>query len=214
MIYNLFLLLMGGECILFNLPLSAPAYCLVPFRLSKHRLPNSLSQHQANSQAELSKTAREDFKISKRKRTRSLSKYIPMYQFSLACDFRILDHLVTRPVTKRGTQPPLEKLSPPLKKCLGHIVCITIVFIHASDVKFGPPSENSSSLLVSQAGYMSAVDCCLETSLSYATHLSPFTIKFFRFNMRLISKVLLLSYTSTYITTRKYRLFEIKQKSK
>jgi len=51
-----------------NLPLSAPARCWVPFRLSKDRLSNSLSQHQSNSQAELSKPTREDFRISKRKR--------------------------------------------------------------------------------------------------------------------------------------------------
>jgi len=30
------------------------------------------------------------------------------------------------------------------KKCLGHIVCIAIVFLHAMDAKFGPLSENSS----------------------------------------------------------------------
>ena len=35
----------------FNLPLSAPACYWIPFRLSKHRLSNSLSQHQSNSQA-------------------------------------------------------------------------------------------------------------------------------------------------------------------
>jgi len=34
---------------LFNLPLLAPACCWVPFRLSKHRLSNTLSQHQSNS---------------------------------------------------------------------------------------------------------------------------------------------------------------------
>ena len=33
-----------------------------------------------NSQAELSKPTRQDFKISKTKRTRSLSEYIPIYQ--------------------------------------------------------------------------------------------------------------------------------------
>jgi len=54
------------------LHLSAPARCWVPFRLSKHRLSNTLFQHQSNSQAELSKPAREDFKISKRKQTRNL----------------------------------------------------------------------------------------------------------------------------------------------
>jgi len=53
-----------------NIHLSAPACCWVPLRLFKHRLSNILSQHQSNSQAELSKPTREDFKISKRKRTR------------------------------------------------------------------------------------------------------------------------------------------------
>jgi len=79
----------------------------------------------------------------------------------------------------------MEKRPPPLKKCLGHNVCITIVFVHAFDVKFGPPSENSSPLLVCQAGYGSAGDCCLMTSVSYATQLSLFRIKIFRFNIKL-----------------------------
>jgi len=48
----------------FNLPLSALACCWVPFRLSKHRLSSTLSQHQSNSQAGLSKSTREDVKIS------------------------------------------------------------------------------------------------------------------------------------------------------
>ena len=186
---------MGGGCILypwvedvssthgwrwimyFNLPLSAPACCRVPFRLPKHRFSNSLSQHQSNSQAELSKATSDDFKISKRKRTISLSEYIPIYQSCLQCDFCIRNHLVTRPVTK-GRAPHTWKNFLPPEKCLGHIVCITIVFVHAIEVKFGPPSENSSPLLVSQAGYGSAGDCCLVTSVSYATQLSLFTIKF------------------------------------
>jgi len=71
-----------------------------------------------------------------------------------------------------------------MKKCLGHIVCITIVFVDAIDVRFEPPSENYSSPLVSQAGYGSASDCCLVTSVSYATQLSLFTIKFIRFNIK------------------------------
>jgi len=66
MICNLFLLLMVGGCILsFSpcQPLHAVGY---PFDCPKHRLSNTLSQHQSNSQAELSKPTR-DFKISKRK---------------------------------------------------------------------------------------------------------------------------------------------------
>ena len=76
------------------------------FRLSKHRLSNSLSKHQSNSQAELSKPTREDFKTSKRKPTRSLSEYIPVYQSSLQCDVCIPHHLVTRPVTRGRASPP------------------------------------------------------------------------------------------------------------
>ena len=65
------------------------------------------------------------------------------------------------------------------------MVCITIVFIHAIAVKFGSPSENySPPPLVSKAGYGSAGDCCLATSVSYATQLSLFTIKFCRFNIK------------------------------
>jgi len=106
-----------------NLPLPAPACCWVglPLRLSKHRLSNSRSQRQSNFQAELSTPTREDFKISKRKRARSLSEYIPIYQCSLQCDVCMPNHVVTRSITKRRPCP-LEKLSPPLKKCLGHIV--------------------------------------------------------------------------------------------
>jgi len=126
----------------FNLPSSAPACCWLPFRLPKQRSSNSLSQHQSNSQAELSKPTREDFKISKRKRTRSLTEYIPIYQSSTQCDFCMHGHLVTRPVRGRASLP--GKTFSPMKKCLGHIACTTIVFVHVIKVKFGPPSENSS----------------------------------------------------------------------
>ena len=83
-----------------------------------------------------------------------------------------------------------------MKKCLGLIICITIVFVHAIDVELESPSENSTPPPpVSKAGYASASDCCLVTAVSYATQLSLFTIKFFRFNIKfeqakLMSKVL------------------------
>jgi len=93
--------------------------------------------------------------------------------------------MVNRLVTKGRTSPTWRKLSPPLKKCLGYIACITIVLVHAFHVKFVLPSENSSPLLVCQAGYGSAGDCCLVTSVIYATQLSLLTIKFFRFNIKL-----------------------------
>jgi len=95
----------------FNLPLSAPACCWVPFRLSNHCLSSSLSQLQSNSQAELSKPTKEDFKISKRKQTRSLSEYTPIYQSSLQCDFCIPNHLVTHPITE--FRPPWKNFLAP-----------------------------------------------------------------------------------------------------
>jgi len=42
---------------------------------------------------------------------------------------------------------------------------------YAFDVQFVPPSENCSPLLTCQARYVSAGDCCLVNSLSYATNL-------------------------------------------
>jgi len=126
----------------FNLLLS-PARCWVPFRLSKHRLSSSLSQYQSNIQAELSKPTREDFKISKRKRTRRLSEYIPVHQSSLQCDFCIPNHLATRSVTKGRAWPPWKNFLPP-EKMSGTYCMHQIVFVHVIDVKFGSPSENSS----------------------------------------------------------------------
>ena len=86
---------------------------------------------------------------------------------------------MTRLVTKGRASPPCNNFLS-LKKCLGHIVCITItiVFVHAIDLKCGPPSENSSPPLVFQAVYGSAGDCCLVTSASYATQLSLKNKKF------------------------------------
>jgi len=145
MIYNLFLLLMGGWCILSISPcqpLHAVGYpfdcpnivCLISF-------PN------------INQTLKQNypiFKKSKRKRTRSLSECIPIYQSSLQCDVCIPSHLVTMSVTKGRTSPPwkksplLKNVFSPSEKYHGRIVCITTVFVHAIDVKFGPPSENYS----------------------------------------------------------------------
>jgi len=153
----------------FNLPLSAPACCWVPFWLSKHRLSNTLSQHQSNSQAELSKPTREDFKVCKRKRTRSLSEYILIYQSSLQYDFCIPNHLVTTPVTKGRASPPWKNFLHPEKMswtyCMHnhsfrcYMLCNAL--LHAINVRFGLPSENYSFPQVSQAGYGSAGDWCL-----------------------------------------------------
>jgi len=102
----------------FNLPLSAPACCWVPFRLSKHCLSNSFPKHQSNSQAELSKPTTEDFKLSKRKRTRRLPENIPTYQSGLQCDACIPNHLVTSPVTKGRVSPPWRNFILPWKNDL------------------------------------------------------------------------------------------------
>ena len=138
-----------------NLPLSALARCWVPFRLSKHRLSNSLSQHQSNSQAELSKTTREDFRISKRKPEIFLNTYpYTNLAYNVMPAYLII---VTRSVAKRGSRNTGKTFST-LKKSLGHIVCITILFVHAIDVKFVSPSENYSPSMLSKAGYGSAGD--------------------------------------------------------
>ena len=134
----------GWRMYSFNLPLSAPACCWVPFRLSKHRLPNILSQHQSNSQAELSKPTREDFKISKRNRTRSLSEYIPIYQSSLQCGF-CTHHLVTRPVSKGGLRPHGKTFSSPEKNVLGIVYTQPLFSYMLSMYNLGL-SENSSPL--------------------------------------------------------------------
>jgi len=169
-----------------NLPLSAPARYWVPFRLSKHRLSNSLSQYQSNSQAKLSKPTRDDFSISKRKRTSNLSEYIPTYQSSLQCDVCIPNHIVTRSVTKRRASPHWKNFLPPENMswtyCLHnlHNRCFHTCY----RCKIWVSLRKSSLPLMSNAGYGSAGDCCLMTSVSYATQPSLFTIKFFRFNIK------------------------------
>jgi len=93
MIHNLFLLLMGGGCILSISPcqpLHAVGHpfdrpnivCLIAF-------PNI---NQTPSQLEM--PTRNDFKLSKRERTRRLSEYILIYQSSLQCNVCIPNHLV------------------------------------------------------------------------------------------------------------------------
>jgi len=146
----------------FNLPLSAPAWYWVPIRLSKHRFSHTLSQHQSNSQAEWSKQTSEDFKISKRKRTRGLSEYIPIHQPSLQCDICIPNHLVTRPVTKGRASPPEKTFYPP-EKFLGRIVCITNnhCFRTCHGRKIWAFVRKFFAPLAFQAGYGSAGDCCL-----------------------------------------------------
>jgi len=160
------------------LPLSAPARCWVPFRLSKQRLSNSLSQHQSNSQAELSKPTRKTNQKSFR-----IHIHIPS---SLQCDVCIPSHVLTRSVTKRRASPHWKKTFYPPEKmswtyCM-HDHCFRTCYrctIWVSVRIFFAPLP-----LVSIAGYGSAGDCCIVTSVSYATQLSLFTIKFCRFNIK------------------------------
>jgi len=155
----------------------------VPFPLAKHRLSNILSQHQSNSQAELSKPTRENFKISKRKRTRSLFECIPIYQSNLQCDVCIPNHLMTRPVAKGRASPPWKNFRPFWKMSwtyCTHNHCFRACY----RCKIWASLRKLLASLVSQAGYGSAGDCCLVTSVSYATQLSLVTITFFRFNIK------------------------------
>jgi len=46
---------------------------------------------------------------------------------------------MTRPATKERASPPGKTFSP--EKMPSLIVCIIIVFVHAIDVKFGPPQK-------------------------------------------------------------------------
>ena len=145
MIDSIFCLLMGGGCILSISPCQ-PLYAhWVPLWLSKQRLSNTLSQHQSNSQVKLSKPTNEDFKISKRRRTRSLSEYIPIYQSSLGlqCDFCIPNDLVTRPVTKGRASPSWKTYFHPEK--IAWAYCMhDHGFRTCYRCKIWPPSENSS----------------------------------------------------------------------
>ena len=96
-----------------NLPLSALTRWWVPFRLSKHRLSNSLSQHQLNSQAELSKPAREDFRISKRKPEIFLNIYpYTNLAYNVMPAYLII---VTRSITKRRASPHWKNFLHPEK---------------------------------------------------------------------------------------------------
>jgi len=141
MIYNLFLLLMGGRCIL-SIPPYQPLHA-VGYPFDCLNIVCLISFPNVNQTLKQNYPTREDFKISKRKRTRSHSVYIPIHQSSLQCDVCIPSHLVARPVTNGRASPPWKNFLPS-EKCHGHIVCVTIVFVHAIDVKFVPPSENYS----------------------------------------------------------------------
>ena len=184
MICNLFLLLMGGWCILsisLCQPLPAVGYPFdCPNIVYLIAFPNK-----SNSQAELSKPNR-DFNISKRKRTRSPSEYISTYQSSLQCDVCISNHLVTRSVTKGGLRPhgktpPPEKMS--WTYCM-HNHCFRICYrckIWASLRKFFVPwcPKLDTGLLVTVALWLLSV-----MPLSSAFSQSNFSDLTLNFNRR------------------------------
>jgi len=143
---------MSGRCILsISLshslhPVGYPFDC--PNIVCPIHFPNvNRTPTQNSSQLEkISKPTREDFKVSKRKRTRSLSEYISIYQSSLQYDFYIPNHLVTRPATKGRASPLWKNFLPPEKMswtyCMHnhcfrcYILCNAL--LHAINVKFGP----------------------------------------------------------------------------
>ena len=183
MIYNLFLLLMGGWCILSISrcqPLHAVGYpfdcpnivCLISF-------PNINQTLKQNYPSQLEK-------ISRYPKENEPEVFLNTHPYTnLAYNVMSAYLVIWWPCPQlRGELRPPGKTFSSSEKCLRHIVCKTIVFVHAIDVKFGPPSENSSPPLVSKAGYGFAGDCCLVTSVSDATQLSLFTIKFFRFDIK------------------------------
>jgi len=98
-----------------NLPLYAPARCWVPFRLSKHHLSNSLSQHQSNSQEELSKPTREDFR--KENEPEIFLNTHPYTNLVYNVMFAYLI-IVTRSVTTRRASPHWKNFLPPWKNVL------------------------------------------------------------------------------------------------
>jgi len=172
----------------FSLPLSAPACCWVAFRLSKHRLsnrllfPSNINQiPKQNYPSQLEKISRYP-KENEPEVFLNTYPYTYPYQSSPQCDFCVLNHLVSRPATKGRASPPWKTFSPPEKMsgtCCMHNHCFRTCHrckIWASLRTFFVP-------LLSQAGYGSAGDCFLVTSVSYAIQLSLFTIKFFRFNI-------------------------------
>jgi len=111
-----FLLLLGGGCIL-SISLCQPLHAVwVPFWLSKHRLSNTLSQHQSNSQAELSKPTRDDSRYPKENEPEVFLNTFPHTNLAYNAISAYLIIWWLGPQLRRGLHP-LEKLSP-LKKCL------------------------------------------------------------------------------------------------
>ena len=134
-----------------NLPLSAPARCWIPFQLSKHCLSNSLSQHQSNSQEELSKPTREDFRKENEPEVFQNTHPYTNLAYNVMSAYLII---VTRSVTKRRASPHWKNFSPPEKMswtyCM-HNHCFCTCYRCKSWVslrKFSPPPGVQSWLRV------------------------------------------------------------------
>ena len=130
----------------FNLPLSAPACCWVPFRLSKYRWSNGLPQHQTPKQNYPSQLE----KISIYPKENEPEVFLNTYPHtSLACSVisAYLIILVTRPAIKRRASPLWKNFFPPEKMswtyCM-HNHCFRCymlcnALLRDINVKFGPP---------------------------------------------------------------------------
>ena len=182
MIYNLFLLLMDGWCILSIFPcqpLRAVGYpfdcpntvCLIAFpninQTPKQNYPNQLDR------------------ISWYPKENEPEVFLNTYPHTnLACNVMsaLPNHLMTRSVTKTKASPPGKTFSP-LK--MSWTYCIhTHCFRTWYRCKIWASLKSYSPTLVSKSGYGFAGDCCLVTSVSYATQVSLFTIKFFTFDIK------------------------------
>jgi len=103
-----------------NLPLSAPACCWVPFRLSKYRLSNSLSKHYINQTSKQNYPSQLE-KISRYPKEDEPNVFLNTYPYTnLAYNVMsaYLIHLVTRPVTKGRTSPLWRNFLLPWKNVL------------------------------------------------------------------------------------------------
>jgi len=144
MIYNLFWLLIGGGCILsiFSCqPLHAIGYtfdcpnivCLILFpninQTPKQNHPNQLEM------------------ISRYPKENEPEVFLNTYSYiNLAEAYNVISayQIIWWPgLQLRGGLRPWKNFLLPWKNVLGTLLYISIVFIHAINVKFGPPSDNS-----------------------------------------------------------------------
>jgi len=175
----------------FNLPLSALAWCCVPFRLSKYRLSNTFPN--------INQTPKQNYPSQREKISRHPKENEPEVFMNTYPHTNLANNVISVYLIIWWPSPQLSgglhlsgKISPAWKMSWTYCMynhcfrCYRLcdALLRAINVNFGPPSENCSSPLVSQAGYGSGGDCCLVTSINFVTHFSLFTNKFFRFDIK------------------------------